>query len=158
VWADGNRLGYQCSICERRRFLGSLYEQLEDKSRILLEKKVVDIKHGKDGVAVRCQDGSEFRGDLVIGADGIHSRTRVEMQRLAEEMGPKGLMDRDKSSKSLGGSMCRDQESSGDLHLNARVSTGCGYDDEVQCHPGLLQCWEIFCCFATSSIQIFQGK
>ncbi|KAH8810054.1 hypothetical protein F5882DRAFT_99982 [Hyaloscypha sp. PMI_1271] len=92
------KLGYQVSICERRMFLGSLYEQLEDKSRILLEKKVVDIKHERDGVVVRCQDGSEFRGDLVIGADGIHSRTRVEMQRFAEKMGPKGLMDRDKSS------------------------------------------------------------
>ncbi|PMD35736.1 FAD/NAD(P)-binding domain-containing protein [Hyaloscypha variabilis F] len=92
------KLGYQCSICERRRFLASLYEQLEDKSRILLEKKVVEIKHEGNEVVARCQDGSEFRGDLVVGADGIHSRTRVEMQRYAEETGPRGLMDRDKSS------------------------------------------------------------
>ena len=97
--ADGNRLGYQCSICERRRFLGSLYDQLEDKSRILLKKKVVEIRHVGDEVVVKCQDGSEFQGDLVVGADGIHSRTRVEMQRFAEETGPRGLMDRDKSSK-----------------------------------------------------------
>ena len=142
-------MGYQVSICERRMFLGSLYEQLEDKSRILLEKKVVDIKHERDGVVVRCQDGSEFRGDLVIGADGIHSRTRVEMQRFAEKMGPKGLMDRDKSSKSLLGSICR---------MNARASTGCGNDDEILYHPGLLQCWELFCSFTTLSIQIFQEK
>ena len=79
--------------------MGSLYEQLEDKSRILLKKKVVEIKHVGDEVVVSCQDGSDFRGDLVIGADGIHSRTRVEMQRFAEETGPKGVMDRDKSSK-----------------------------------------------------------
>lgn len=115
----GTRLGYQCSICERRRFLGSLYEQLEDKSRILLEKKVVEINHEGDGVVVRCQDGSEFRGDLVIGADGIHSRARVEMQRFAEEMGPKGLMDRDKSSK---WTHLYDERSFGNLILIVRAS------------------------------------
>ena len=95
------RLGYQCGICERRRFLGSLYEQLKDKSRVCLEKKVIEVRHKEDGVVVRCADGSEFRGDLVIGADGIHSRTRMEMQKFAEETGPKGLIDRDKSSKSM---------------------------------------------------------
>lgn len=93
------RLGYQCSICERRVFLQSLYDQLEDKSRILLNKKVSTIEHGKDSVTVNCADGSQFTGDVVIGADGIHSRTRKEMQRYAEETGPKGLMDRDKNCK-----------------------------------------------------------
>jgi 2-polyprenyl-6-methoxyphenol hydroxylase-like FAD-dependent oxidoreductase len=91
--------------------LASLYEQLEDKSRILLEKKVVEIKHEGNEVVVRCQDGSEFRGDLVVGADGIHSRTRVEMQRYAEETGPRGLMDRDKSSKSMKGNAGHDMQS-----------------------------------------------
>jgi FAD dependent monooxygenase len=90
--------------------LGSLYEQLEDKSTILLEKKVVEILHESNGVVVRCQDGSEFRGDLVVGADGIHSRTRTEMQRFAEMTGPKGLMDADKSSKSKIERMCHDRE------------------------------------------------
>ena len=79
--------------------MGSLYDQLKDKSKIRLQRKVLGISHEGDGVAVRCQDGSEFRGDLVIGADGIHSRTRGEMQNFAEETGPEGLMDEDKSSK-----------------------------------------------------------
>ncbi len=29
---------------------------------------------GDGDVTVKCEDGSEFRGDVVIGADGIHSR------------------------------------------------------------------------------------
>jgi FAD dependent monooxygenase len=46
-----------------------------------------------------CADGSEFVGHIVIGADGIHSRTRQEMQRFADEIGPPGLMDKDKLSE-----------------------------------------------------------
>jgi hypothetical protein len=70
---------------------------------------VLEISHEGDGVVVRCKDGSKFQGDLVIGADGIHSRTRVEMQRFAEETGPTGLMDRDKSCKSSERSICNYQ-------------------------------------------------
>lgn len=79
-------------------FLSSLYEQLEDKSKILLNKKVLSFEHGENEVRVKCQDGSEYVGDLVVGVDGVHSRTRQEMQRIAEEEAP-GLMKRDLNSK-----------------------------------------------------------
>ena len=85
---------------ERQKFLFSLYEQLEDKSKILLNKKVVSFKHEKDSVTVYCEDGSVFIADIVVGADGVHSKTRQEMQRIAKEEGPPGLMDKDKNSKS----------------------------------------------------------
>ncbi len=144
------RLGYQCSICERKKFLRSLYEQLKDKSRICLEKKVTEIRHEGDGVVVRCKDGSEFKGDLVIGADGIHSRTRVEMQRLAEETGPKGLMNRDKSSKPSKRSMCNYQKPSRYLPLNIRASAGHWGFSARNCtkpsfspHPGTSQVFHV---------------
>jgi hypothetical protein len=47
---------------------------------------------------VRCEDGSVFIGDLVVGADGVHSRTRREMQRIGNEEEP-GLMDGDLNSE-----------------------------------------------------------
>jgi FAD dependent monooxygenase len=89
------RLHYECGICERRNFLRSLYEQLEDKSKILLNRKVIAVEMLDEGVRVRCEDGSFFEGSIVVGADGIHSRVRKEMQRLA----PRGLMDGDLKSK-----------------------------------------------------------
>ncbi|KUJ12473.1 FAD/NAD(P)-binding domain-containing protein [Mollisia scopiformis] len=91
------RLGYTCGISERMLFLRSMYGQLKDKSKVRLSKKVVSIQHGSDSVTVKCEDGSEFTGDVVIGADGIHSRTRTEMQRYARETGPPGLMDKDEN-------------------------------------------------------------
>ncbi|KAE8445117.1 hypothetical protein EG329_013719 [Mollisiaceae sp. DMI_Dod_QoI] len=92
------RLGYICGICERMQFLRSMYGQLKDKSKIRLSKKLRHIQHNSDSVTVKCEDGTEFTGDIVIGADGIHSRTRQEMQRYAKETGPPGLLDKDESS------------------------------------------------------------
>ncbi|KAG4432184.1 hypothetical protein IFR05_012329 [Cadophora sp. M221] len=92
------RLKYICGICERKVFLRSMYDQLRDKSKIKTGKRVSSIQHGESSVTVICQDGSVYVGDIIIGADGIHSRTRQEMQRFAEETGPPGIMDRDKNS------------------------------------------------------------
>lgn len=92
------RLQYLCGICERRTFLRSMYDQLRDQSKVRTGKKVVSVQHSDSSVTVVCQDGSEFVGDIVIGADGIHSFIRQEMQRFAEENGPPGVMDRDKTS------------------------------------------------------------
>ncbi|KAF8858030.1 FAD/NAD(P)-binding domain-containing protein [Acephala macrosclerotiorum] len=89
------RLGYICGICERMQFLRSMYGQLMDKSKIRLSKKVSSIQHNSDSVTVKCQDGTEFTGEFVIGADGIHSRVREEMQRYAKKTGSPGLMDED---------------------------------------------------------------
>jgi FAD dependent monooxygenase len=93
-------LGYICGIADRQTFLENLYDQLEDKSKIVLKKKVVRFEHGEESVTVRCEDGSVFVGDVVVGADGVHSRTRKEMQRIANEREP-GLMDGDLESELL---------------------------------------------------------
>lgn len=82
------------------QFLRAMYGQLKDKSKILLSKKVASIQHNRDSVTVKCQDGTDFTGDVVIGADGIHSRVRREMQRYAKETGAPGLMDEDENRKS----------------------------------------------------------
>lgn len=43
-------------------------------------------------------DGSVFTGDLVVGADGIHSRIRSEMWRLAEDIQPGMITSQEKQS------------------------------------------------------------
>lgn len=48
-----------------------------------LGHQVVNIESTPDGVTVRTSHGHVYQGDLVVGADGVHSRVRAEMWRLA---------------------------------------------------------------------------
>ncbi|PKK42758.1 hypothetical protein CI102_13005 [Trichoderma harzianum] len=51
-------------------------------------KKVSDIQSGEKKAKVVCEDGSIYEGDLVLGADGVHSQTRKIMRKLALESDP----------------------------------------------------------------------
>jgi FAD-dependent urate hydroxylase len=58
-----------------------LYRALRDEAvrrgaRVEYGKRLVDAQTTPDGVMARFEDGTEAVGDLLIGADGIHSRTR----------------------------------------------------------------------------------
>ncbi|GAB1319710.1 FAD NAD(P)-binding domain protein [Madurella fahalii] len=78
------RMGYMTSWGERQKLLQALYENLEDTSKVLVNKSVVDINHEPKGVTAICEDGSSFSGDILIGADGVFSKTRTKMWELAE--------------------------------------------------------------------------
>ncbi len=68
-----------------------LYRALRDEAvrrgaRIEYGKRLVDAETTRDGVVVaRFEDGTEAEGDLLVGADGIHSRTRSIIDPSAPE-------------------------------------------------------------------------
>ncbi|KAI2463400.1 FAD/NAD(P)-binding domain-containing protein [Annulohypoxylon bovei var. microspora] len=82
--------GHGVRVTHRPRFIEVLYNTLPEdvKSRIKLNKRVVNVNVLDDEVSVECADGSVIKGSIVIGADGVHSRTRQCMQALAEGKPP----------------------------------------------------------------------
>ncbi|KAI1209512.1 FAD/NAD(P)-binding domain-containing protein [Annulohypoxylon truncatum] len=85
-------------IFHRAHLVKTLYDGLSKthKSRVLSNKKVVDIVSDDSGVTVSCADGTKYEGSIVIGADGVHSRTRERMRSLALKASPTIDIDEDK--------------------------------------------------------------
>ncbi|KAI1083641.1 FAD/NAD(P)-binding domain-containing protein [Whalleya microplaca] len=82
------RHGYPMLFFDRQLFLKVLYDQLKHKDRVRLRNRVDRIKQLEDGIQVTTKEGSSYLGDIVIGADGIHSSVRKEMRRIADSIDP----------------------------------------------------------------------
>lgn len=82
--------------------LQALFENLRFKDRVLTRKRVVRVDTIEGLVHVQTEEGSRYTGNIVVGADGVHSVVRKEMQRSSLESGPERLFqtDRDDSSSS----------------------------------------------------------
>ncbi|KAK6210531.1 putative secondary metabolism biosynthetic enzyme [Pestalotiopsis sp. IQ-011] len=78
--------------------LRKLYENIGQKEKILLRKRFVQLDESENGVRVVTKDGSSYEGDILIGADGVHSAVRKEMHRLAHISSP-GYFDKDEYAK-----------------------------------------------------------
>ncbi|KAI1390639.1 putative dehydrogenase [Hypoxylon trugodes] len=80
------KFGYPSFGFSRREMIQVLYDTLpERETRIRTNARLVDIETHDKGVRVRLSDGTVEEGSLVIGADGVHSRTREIMGRLIRE-------------------------------------------------------------------------
>lgn len=69
---------------EREIVLRKMYETISDKSKILTKQRCNNIIHSEKGVIVKCENGQTYEGDVVVGADGVHSFVREEMRRYAD--------------------------------------------------------------------------
>lgn len=45
----------------------------------------MEIQHREEGVTVHCSDGSIYQGDVLAGAEGVHSKVRSEIWRASNE-------------------------------------------------------------------------
>ncbi|GAB1205339.1 hypothetical protein APSETT445_004013 [Aspergillus pseudonomiae] len=78
--------GYPVIFLMRQQVLDVLWNKLPDKSRVLAGKKVVKMQQTSTEATVHCLDGSTYTGDIVVGADGVHSIIHREMYRHMEMM------------------------------------------------------------------------
>jgi FAD dependent monooxygenase len=85
-------------LFDRQRCVTHLYDGLPDKSKIRTSARVDRIEHTETGVKVFLTDGTFEEGDIVIGADGVHSRVRQLMWDYAAENEPNAIPDSDKQA------------------------------------------------------------
>lgn len=77
--------------------MAHLYDNLPDQSTIKLNKRVQSIQHHETGVHVLLTDGTVEEGDIVIGADGVHSDVRSQMWDYASKSEPSVVPESDKT-------------------------------------------------------------
>ncbi|KAL3480509.1 hypothetical protein BJX99DRAFT_244257 [Aspergillus californicus] len=92
------RHGYPLSFLDRHKVLEILYDHLgPDQCKVFLNKKVTHVEDVPGGVVVHCKDGSQWTGDMAVGADGIHSTIRTEIwNRLDKEHHPRNSVTRER--------------------------------------------------------------
>jgi 2-polyprenyl-6-methoxyphenol hydroxylase-like FAD-dependent oxidoreductase len=87
VLADSCKTVYPQIFIDRQAALQILFKNPKYAEHMLTNKRVFRIEHEPNGVRVFTKDGSTYKGDFIVGADGIHSTVRLEMWRMADEEG-----------------------------------------------------------------------
>ncbi|KAG0283818.1 hypothetical protein BGZ96_011811 [Linnemannia gamsii] len=72
------RYGSTIRIIPRPTLYDLLLRQVP-KDRIHFGKKILSTQQGGNGVLVRCSDGTEYDGDILVGADGAYSAVRQNL-------------------------------------------------------------------------------
>ncbi|KAG0273268.1 hypothetical protein BGZ95_010917 [Linnemannia exigua] len=62
-----------------RPVLYDLLMRYVPREHIHFGRKILSTKQGNNGVMIQCSDGSEFEGDILVGADGAYSAVRKSM-------------------------------------------------------------------------------
>ncbi|GAQ35582.1 hypothetical protein AtubIFM55763_004477 [Aspergillus tubingensis] len=74
-----------------------MHTQYPDQSKILTNQRVAAIRPVGSRVNVITETGVTYTGDLVVGADGVHSKVRSEMWRIADTVRPGWVTELEKS-------------------------------------------------------------
>ncbi|EKG22567.1 Monooxygenase FAD-binding protein [Macrophomina phaseolina MS6] len=99
------KVGYPQIFIDRQTLLQVLFDNLKFKDRVVTRKRVTRIDKAEGYVHVQTQDGCTYTGDIVVGADGVHSTVRKEMWRNASEAGS-DLFHPDEESRLQSDSKC----------------------------------------------------
>lgn len=90
------RTGYALFATTRHELITVLFQRFPQRDKILTGHAVTNVELLPQGVSVNCANGSSFQGDIVVGADGIHSTIRAEMWKHASAAAPDAFSVKDK--------------------------------------------------------------
>ncbi|KAJ5363925.1 FAD/NAD(P)-binding domain-containing protein [Penicillium cataractarum] len=97
------RFGFPIAFLDRQKLLEILYRGYPDHSKIRLGEKVTAIETSSKGATVTTANGTIYRGHLVVGSDGVHSKVRQEIWRDIEKFSLSPKITKEKSKNSLWG-------------------------------------------------------
>lgn len=78
-----------------------LYEKIQDKSKVITSQRVQSTENGTSSATVTTTTGETYTGNIVVGADGIHSKVRQEMWKAAEKIDPTWIDPSEESGMKL---------------------------------------------------------
>ncbi|KAJ5170215.1 Monooxygenase FAD-binding [Penicillium coprophilum] len=93
-----DRHGYPAGWIDRGQLLQILLNHIYEKEKILLRKRFVKAEHCAEGIIAHCSDGSSFKGDIIIGADGVHSSVRQDMWQHMKDDRLEEILDTDETA------------------------------------------------------------
>ncbi|KAF8926269.1 hypothetical protein BGZ58_011327, partial [Dissophora ornata] len=87
--------GYENLLFARPKLYEILRSQVPTQ-KISLNKKVLRIEESDDCVQIHCSDGTSYKGDILVGADGAYSAVRQSLYKRMDEQGilPKSDMEK----------------------------------------------------------------
>ncbi|KAG0376746.1 hypothetical protein BGX24_007292 [Mortierella sp. AD032] len=85
-------IGYDHIVFARPDFYDLLLSKIPAEN-IHFNKKVVSLEQNKEGVMIRCTDGTTYHGDILVGADGAYSGVRQALYMDLEKSGQLPLSD-----------------------------------------------------------------
>ncbi|KAJ5569383.1 FAD/NAD(P)-binding domain-containing protein [Penicillium hetheringtonii] len=92
---------YTKVLNERPVMLDILYRNYPDRNKIILGQNVTMVETFSEGVAVHTAGGLVYGGDLVVGADGVHSIVRREIWRAMKNTSPTRALDEDRTGLTI---------------------------------------------------------
>ncbi|KAF9557714.1 hypothetical protein EC968_007508 [Mortierella alpina] len=123
-----------------------------DAQKIHYSKRVLTTGQNENGVLIRCQDGTTYEGDILVGADGAHSAVR---QSLYEQLEKERRLPQSDSQSMLIGHTCLvgtteslDEAQypivNGDIsHFAVLVADDLPHSVTVNTVPGNKICWAV---------------
>jgi 2-polyprenyl-6-methoxyphenol hydroxylase-like FAD-dependent oxidoreductase len=91
--------GYDTYLFARPQLYQLMLSRIPSE-KIVMNRKVLTFEQNALGVMIRCNEGSQYHGDVLVGADGAYSSVR---QTLYKKMVVKGLLPKsDNESLNLG--------------------------------------------------------
>ncbi|KAF9338645.1 hypothetical protein BGZ91_008314 [Linnemannia elongata] len=91
-------IGYDRIVFARTDFYNLLLSKVPQE-RIHFCKKVMSLEQNKEGVMIRCTDGTTYHGDILVGADGAHSGVRQALYKRLTKAGTLAPSDANELNK-----------------------------------------------------------